>query len=90
VAISPDGRDESMIINQDAWFSLASFDVDTRARYPLNRPHDGAYFFVIDGTIRVAEETLKRRDGIGLSGVGTVEALALDASRVLCIEVPMK
>jgi redox-sensitive bicupin YhaK (pirin superfamily) len=90
IVVSPDGRGESAVINQDAWFSLADLDVDTRVSYALNRAGDGAYFFVIDGTIRLAGETLNRRDGIGLSGIETVEVLALDESRVLCIEVPMK
>lgn len=90
VVISPDGREESLIINQDAWFSLVNLDVNTRVSYALNHPGSGAYFFVIDGAIRLADETLNRRDGIGLRGVKTAEVLALDASRVLCIEVPME
>lgn len=90
VVISPDGRGESAVINQDAWFSLANLDVNTRISYALNRPGNGAYVFLIDGTIRLADETLSRRDGIGLSGIETVEVLALDESRLLCIEVPME
>lgn len=86
--VSPDGREGSLRINQDAYFSLADLDAGTALVYPLKSPGNGLYFFLIEGRIGISGETLETRDAIGLTGVSEVEIRSLDASSMVCIEVP--
>jgi len=91
--VSPDGSDNSLRINQNAFFSLANIEPGATIRYVLNNPENGVYIFVIGGQVEIAGETLGRRDAIGLRDVDKVSIstakTAQDISEILCIEIPM-
>lgn len=87
--VAPDERDGSLWINQDAYFSLADLDAGITETYTINSPHNGVYIFLLDGQVRIAGETLDKRDALGLAGVPSIEIQALEKSELLCIEVPM-
>lgn len=89
VIVSPDGCDDSVQINQIAWFSLGSLDPETTINSPIHHHGHGVYLFVIDGQIKVGDETLGKRDGIGLTDLESFDVKAILKSEVLCIEVPM-
>lgn len=76
-------------INQQAWFSRTSLSESQSLKYTLHTASNGVYLFVIDGEITVAEETLKKRDGLGIWDAREVEITAQNAAEVLLIEVPM-
>jgi redox-sensitive bicupin YhaK (pirin superfamily) len=92
VVVSPDKQDDSIWINQEAYFSLADFRAGSLGSYEIKKPGNGVYFFLIDGKIEVSGELLNRRDAIGLSdlSVSEINLGVLDDSQVLCIEVPVK
>jgi redox-sensitive bicupin YhaK (pirin superfamily) len=92
VVVSPDKRDGSIWINQDAYFSLADFSAGDRGIYEIKQPGNGVYLFLIDGEIEVSGEVLKKRDAIGLLDIPTsrVELGVVSDSQVLCMEVPVK
>lgn len=82
-------EDESLWINQDAWFSLSDLDVDKTLDYSLNNPASGVYVFVIDGEVEIDGETLSKRDAGGFSQADSLKIKANADSKLLVIEVPM-
>lgn len=87
--VSPDGRDSSVEINQDAYFSLVKLEKDAALTYTKNERDHGVYLFIIDGSIEVEGEDLDKRDGLGLEGADQVQIQSKDDSEVLVMEVPM-
>ncbi len=87
--VSPDKRNDSLWINQDAYMSLSDLDVDKNLTYQLNNTDHGIYIFVIEGKTEILSEALNRRDAIGLSGISGIEVTAKTDSQLLFIEVPM-
>ena len=88
--VSPEKSDLSLWINQDAYFSLVSLDADKKIKYEIKHKGNGAYIFVIDGSIETAGELLDKRDGMGIEETDFFEILAKKDSEILVIEIPMK
>jgi redox-sensitive bicupin YhaK (pirin superfamily) len=88
MVISPD-QEETLWINQDAYFTLGHYDHDQNFSYTIKKEGNGIYLFVIGGNVKVANEELQRRDGIGLTETTSVEIKAAADSRFLIIEIPM-
>ena len=76
-------------IHQQAWFNIGEFSEKTETTYTFNNKANGAYVFVMDGTAVVDNETLNKRDAMGVWDTDTVTITAEKGSRVLLIEVPM-
>ncbi len=89
--VSPDARDESLWINQQAFLSLRKVVDEKSFSYPLNHPDHGVYFFLIAGNLTVAGQQLATRDAVGVWEIpGAVPVDAEKESLLLAIEVPMK
>jgi redox-sensitive bicupin YhaK (pirin superfamily) len=89
LVVSPSEKDGSMWINQDACFSLGSFDAHTQASYTFNFTENGAYVFVIEGKINLAGQELRRRDALGVYDTKKLSFTVQQAAKVLVIEIPM-
>ena len=50
---------------------------------------NGAYLFVIEGEISVADEHLAKRDGIGIWDTKSFSIRATKGTKLLVMEVPM-
>ena len=88
--VSPDGAENSLWIHQQSWFSIGTFSKGSVAELKLNKQGNGWYIFVISGTVRIGEETLHSRDGIGIEGIGSSLSVAIDdEAKILAIELPM-
>lgn len=90
VVLSPHPEGPGVWIHQDAWFSMGEFDQATQLTYNSKKPGNGAYLFVLEGSIEVEGQPLGRRDAIGL---WNYEQLALSISsgtRLLLMDVPMQ
>jgi redox-sensitive bicupin YhaK (pirin superfamily) len=88
--VSPGKENGAMWINQDAYFSLANLDKDKELNYKIKLKGNGAYIFVIEGSIETAGEILSRRDGMGIEGIEDISIKALESSEILLIDVPMR
>lgn len=86
--VSPDQGD-SLWINQDAWFSLTNVEAGKSIKYEINKKGNGVYLFVIEGEVEVGNETIGKRDAIGISEIDQVNIEASVDSKLLIIEVPM-
>jgi redox-sensitive bicupin YhaK (pirin superfamily) len=88
--VSPmDNEDAGLKIHQDAWISRSSIDNGKQLQYSLHNKSNGAYLFVIDGSVTVNGQVLNKRDAVGLSETDVVDITAGANSDVLLLEVPM-
>jgi len=88
VLVSPKDKqiDGSLPINQQAYLYLIDMDKNYTTEYGLK---NGAYFFLIDGEVEIADEKLQSRDAIGIENVEKVKITASKASKLLVIDVPI-
>ncbi|MDD7914508.1 pirin family protein [Polaribacter ponticola] len=76
----------SLPINQQGYISMIDLEKGFETEYNL---YDGAYFFLIEGAVSVANEILEKRDAIGIYEVEKVSIKAHKNSKLLIIDVPM-
>jgi redox-sensitive bicupin YhaK (pirin superfamily) len=76
----------SLPIHQQGYISMIDLEVDFKTEYHLKK---GAYFFLIEGAVLIADEKLQRRDAIGISETEKVIIKASQQSKLLVIDVPM-
>jgi redox-sensitive bicupin YhaK (pirin superfamily) len=82
-------KNGELYIHQDAAISLGSIDKDSSIDYIMNRKENGLYMMVVDGSIKVNDEKLSKRDAIGVKGTESIHIKAESDSQILFIEVPM-
>ncbi|MFP5040592.1 pirin family protein [Parasediminibacterium sp. JCM 36343] len=87
--VAPDDAN-AVWINQNAWFTLGSFDKDNTTSYQLHNTNSGVYAFVIKGSISLNGVALEERDGLGITDTATIDIKADTDTEVLLIEVPMQ
>ena len=87
--ISPDGREESLEINQDAFFSLGEFDQDQELLYKVNDKKHGVYAFLIEGKAVINGKEIERRDGLGIVEADQLDIKVSKSSKLLLMEVPL-
>ncbi|QNM86834.1 pirin family protein [Polaribacter pectinis] len=88
VLVSPKDKqvEGSLPINQQGYISMIDLDSDLKTEYELK---NGAYFFLIEGEVSIADEIIKRRDAIGISETEKVVIKASKQSKLLVVDVPM-
>lgn len=87
--VSPDGRQNTLAINQGAYFSRIDLEEACSVNYPLFCPDNGVYLFVISGSLSLGNICLNERDGAEISNVQHLNLTAQSKSQLLCIEIPM-
>ena len=60
--ISLEKNGSTLWINQDAYFSLANIEKERSIKYNIHKKGNGVYIFVITGEIKIADETLYKRE----------------------------
>ena len=88
--VSPDKKDGSVRINQDAWFYLGNLHAGHKAQYNLNGDGNGVYVFVLEGDASVEGVALSRRDGLGIWNKAQLTIEAGSDAELLLMEVPMQ
>jgi len=87
--LSPNVDDDGMWIHQDAWFHLGDFDQATTTAYNIKKKGNGVYVFVIEGSFSVGDQTLNKRDALGVWETEVIDFVAQEHSKILLVEVPM-
>lgn len=87
--VAPENSEETVLINQDAWFSLADIEAEKQVVYEKNDKKNGVYFFVIEGNVNIDGNAVKRRDGLGIVDGKTYPIVAQSKAQILAIEVPL-
>lgn len=90
--VSPDGRNKSLEINQDAFIEYVVIDKAEPLIYKPYNPNNGLYVFLVEGKIKVDNEVLEKRDAAGLISFDQVkiESVGVDKATVLLFEVPIE
>jgi redox-sensitive bicupin YhaK (pirin superfamily) len=86
--VAPDD-DTAVWINQDAWFSLATLKSGFTTSYKIKKEGNGVYAFVLDGNVTIADQSLFKRDGIGVWDIDSMDIIANTDADLLLIDVPM-
>lgn len=87
--LSPNPEDAGVWIHQNAWFSVGEFDQGVTTTYSLQSPLNGAYVFVISGSVVINGHTLEPRDGLGITDTKHFTMDVLQDAQVLVMDVPM-
>lgn len=82
-------EETTLWLHQNAWFARTELNAGENVDYKLHDQTNGVYLFVINGSIKVGDKQLNRRDGLGISDLNTIKIDASEGSDVLLIEVPM-
>ena len=87
--VTPEKKEGNLWLNQDTYLSRVDLDNGNSINYKTHTQENGAYLFLIDGEIKVVDETLSKRDGIGIWDTDEFTISAANDSQILIIEVPM-
>jgi redox-sensitive bicupin YhaK (pirin superfamily) len=87
--VSPDKSNGNLGLNQDVYLSMVNIDKNNRIDYKFKNKVNGVYIFLIEGNVSVADETLAKRDGIGIWEIEEISIMANEDSQALLIEVPI-
>jgi redox-sensitive bicupin YhaK (pirin superfamily) len=87
--VSPLETDKALWINQDARFSLTKLEAGKTLDYTNAFKGNGVFLVAINGTVKVGETGLNRRDAVGISGAENFTITATEDAELLAIEVPM-
>ncbi|MBN1820742.1 MAG: pirin family protein [Prolixibacteraceae bacterium] len=87
--VSPDGRDNSLWIHQNAFISMIYADKGMH-QYAFNDKRNGVYFMMVEGSADLVNNKLNKRDAIGIwDADDTLDILFFENSQLMAIEVPM-
>ena len=87
--VSADKDGGALYINQDATFSIGDFDAGKHISYDIKLPGNGAYVFLIDGSVDIDHTLLNKRDALGVYDTSSFTIETKANSRLLIMEVPM-
>ena len=80
---------ESLSINQEACISYGTLDDGVTLVYTLHRRSSGVYIFVVEGSLRIDEQILEKRDALCVWDSDTLEIIGRGTTSFLLIEVPI-
>ncbi|MDR6941997.1 pirin family protein [Mucilaginibacter pocheonensis] len=87
--ISPVKSADTLWLNQDATFSIGDFEAGKQVSYDIKTTGNGAYVFVIEGSVKINSTVLNKRDALGVYDTSSFNIEADQLSRFLIIDVPM-
>ena len=87
--LSPTAEDEGVWIHQNAWFHLGKMKPSETHTYQLNDSKNGVYAFIIEGQATIENESLLKRDGMGIWDSTEIKIKSNTESTILLMEVPM-
>jgi len=87
--VSPEKNNETLWINQDAYFSMLNLSQTKTIAYQKKKNGNGVYLFLIEGSISVNEFELNKRDALAVSEFESINISAIKDAIILAIEVPM-
>jgi len=87
--VSPDGRDNSITIRQDAFIATTEMDEGKTISLAPSSPNRGKLVLVVEGEIKIDGMTLETRDEVQITEEKAYEIKALKPSWVLVFDVPM-
>lgn len=90
VVCKPNSEDDTCQWNTNMTLSIAHLSSGEGLDYSIADAKKGVYFFVIDGVVDVMGTMLNSRDGCGIVGLRNIAIRAIEDSKLIAVEVPMK
>jgi redox-sensitive bicupin YhaK (pirin superfamily) len=87
--ISPVKGNDTLWLNQDATFSMGDFEAGQQVNYDIKSSGNGAYVFVIEGSVKINSTVLNKRDALGVYDTSSFIIEPEELSRFLIIDIPM-
>lgn len=87
--LSPSANDQGVWIHQDAWMHILDADQGQSFDYVLQSPENGVYLIVIEGEVEVDNQTLYRRDAVGIWETDKLTIKTKTDAELLLVQVPM-
>jgi quercetin 2,3-dioxygenase len=90
LTLSPDKRNNTALINQDAFFSVSHIESTVDVVYKMNESGNGVYIHCVDGTITINDFTLNAGDALGVYETDKVTITSVKDAELIFVEVPMR
>lgn len=90
LALSPDRRQGSALIGQDAFFSLVRLTPGGSVRYALRSPENGVYIHCAEGAAVAADQPLQAGDAVGVYETAGCTLSSAAGAELILVEVPMR
>ena len=89
IVVSPKEDDKALWINQDARFSLTNLEAGKEISYNNAFKGNGVFLVAINGSVKVGDVELNKRDAVGISDTESFTVTASENAELLAIEIPM-
>lgn len=89
LALSPDGRDGSARIGQDAFLCVVQLEAGYALEYTMHTAGNGCYVHCVSGAVRVAGEHLEPGDAVGAYDTASFTIASSAETELVLVEVPM-
>ena len=89
IVVSPNEKDNALWINQDAVFALTKLEAGKSLSYENTFKGNGVYLVVINGSVKINDIVLGKRDAAGISETDAFSITASADAELLAVEVPM-
>jgi len=87
--ISPDGREHSITIKQDAFIYSTRLEAGKSLTLPASTDHHGKLLLVVEGTVEIEDALLEARDEVQITNEDASTIKALSPAWVLLFDVPL-
>jgi redox-sensitive bicupin YhaK (pirin superfamily) len=87
--LSPNGKDGSMRVHQQAWMYLARLPKGEAFSYNAIRHGNGVYVYVIDGQLNILKKHLVTGDAIGVTAAVSFDIEAESDALAVIIDIPV-
>lgn len=88
VVVDGDKESGALTIGQDAKVILGNLGEDKSIDYSIKK-NNGIYVFVFDGSLKIYDNLLEKRDALSIEDTDTITFTAKQTSNFLVIEVPI-
>lgn len=89
IIVSPDGREDSITIKQDALIYSAEVESGKTMSIPSAKTDHGRLLLIIEGKVEINSHILNARDELQITNEEGYSLFALEESKVLLFDVPM-
>jgi redox-sensitive bicupin YhaK (pirin superfamily) len=89
IIVSPNKEDNGLWINQDARFALTNLEAGKSITYNNAFKGNGIFLVAINGSIKIGDVELNKRDAVGISDTDSFTVTASENAELLAIEIPM-
>jgi quercetin 2,3-dioxygenase len=90
LALFPNKRKASGLINEDAFFSIAVSDNETSIEYKINLKGNGVYIDFVHDKISIDTYNLNEGDTLGIYETETIQINVIERAELIFAEVPIK